>query len=421
VNESSDSDTYGRSCITDHNNDLYFAYHQYDPITLQISKYSSIGDSLWTISFDSTISMWSIELRTTNEGTIIISGYFSGTLSLSGNSINTVHKGVFILELDSEGNLVNLVKAVELLYALDGYLFDVSNNGSIFMSVNGPGPAFINTDTLGISKTHLLYFDQDYQLKWYNNEFNTNYEGINNLIFISESDILINGIDKIDGISYRFIYEYDEEGNKTNQKFITGGSFGFTNSLIQTAENRIITGGTFYNYVIIDDDTLYGFGDRNCFLYTFSGDLDVVKSSHISGIEKIGGIVEYDNNSYLMGALSPTGWDVIFANDTIPDINNAGIFIAKLNNQNNPVYESRWEDQLTVYPNPSTGIFNIQLPDVYKDKIFATVYGINGQKISTFEFTPKQTSFDLSGYTKGVFFVQVKTGKVKIIIVICNA
>ncbi len=409
VIENSAGHTRTKSCIANLTNDLYFAFWQSGLECYQLNKYSADGDSSWCIQFDSSLILYDMNLKAKPEGNIIASGIFKETLSFSGSSIYTDNFGVFVLELNPDGELVSLTKAVELL-AATGCLLSVSSNGSICMSISGAGPAFINADTLGVSRTHLICFDQDFQLMWYNNECNTNNEGIHNLTFNSESNVIVSGIDEIEGITYRFIYEYDQDGYKINQNFVEGSSFSFPNTLVQTSNNKILTGGSLYNYVIYDGDTCYGFGDRNCFIYTLSEEFELEKSSHISGIVDIGWIIEHNNQSYFIAETGTIDGDIIFANDTIHNFNYSGMILAKLKNINSSVFENQTKKQLLVHPNPSTGIFTFELPDNTPDEIQLKVFGITGQKISEFTISNNNPSFDLSQYQKGIYFIQAKAG-----------
>ena len=75
-----------------------------------------------------------------------------------------------------------------------------------------------------------------------------------------------------------------------------------------------------------------------------------------------------------------------------------------------------WDIETTVYPNPNSGVFqlNIQadIPTTYEVKIVNLI----GKTIVKKEVkTNFETRFDLSTYPKGVYFMQIKSGKKQII------
>jgi hypothetical protein len=60
-----------------------------------------------------------------------------------------------------------------------------------------------------------------------------------------------------------------------------------------------------------------------------------------------------------------------------------------------------------VYPNPSNGIFTVQIANNYNNQI--EVYNMLGEKVYSAKQTAKNTLIDLSGKSKGVYFYSVST------------
>jgi hypothetical protein len=69
------------------------------------------------------------------------------------------------------------------------------------------------------------------------------------------------------------------------------------------------------------------------------------------------------------------------------------------------VEEKKVKSFLSIYPNPSYGIFNIALPTV-KDEVQVTIYNLSGQQIKTL-FIKDQGIIDLSKQPNGIYFVKV--------------
>lgn len=57
-----------------------------------------------------------------------------------------------------------------------------------------------------------------------------------------------------------------------------------------------------------------------------------------------------------------------------------------------------------VYPNPTTGIFNISIPNETADTV--TLFSVTGQKVKEFK---NQTSLNISDLSEGVYFVKMQT------------
>ncbi len=63
-----------------------------------------------------------------------------------------------------------------------------------------------------------------------------------------------------------------------------------------------------------------------------------------------------------------------------------------------------FDNQITLYPNPTTGIINLQS----KEKINSVlVYNLTGQRMSIKSLNKENTSIDISGLSNGIYFVEV--------------
>ena len=63
-------------------------------------------------------------------------------------------------------------------------------------------------------------------------------------------------------------------------------------------------------------------------------------------------------------------------------------------------------NSVSVYPNPTTGILNINLSDVHETEL--VLYNITGQKIISKTIHDKVATIDLNGLSNGVYYLQVK-------------
>ncbi|OOV18886.1 leucine-rich repeat protein [Flavobacterium sp. LM4] len=64
-----------------------------------------------------------------------------------------------------------------------------------------------------------------------------------------------------------------------------------------------------------------------------------------------------------------------------------------------------------VYPNPSSGIFNIET----KENTLLEVYDVTGRKVKSQKATSETSQVDLSGYNNGVYFLKTNQGTTKLI------
>lgn len=67
--------------------------------------------------------------------------------------------------------------------------------------------------------------------------------------------------------------------------------------------------------------------------------------------------------------------------------------------------KNKLQEQISVYPNPSHGIFNIALPTV-QDEVQVTIYNLSGQQLEYLIIKDKGV-IDLSKQPNGIYFVKV--------------
>ena len=70
-----------------------------------------------------------------------------------------------------------------------------------------------------------------------------------------------------------------------------------------------------------------------------------------------------------------------------------------------------FENELTISPNPGSGLFNITLKNYVSENIHVRIVNVIGQEIKNFDLVQSANNdfkIDLSNQPNGVYFVQVK-------------
>ncbi|HET8804098.1 MAG TPA: T9SS type A sorting domain-containing protein, partial [Aequorivita sp.] len=81
--------------------------------------------------------------------------------------------------------------------------------------------------------------------------------------------------------------------------------------------------------------------------------------------------------------------------------------IARLNNDSLGIYEFE-KNRITIYPNPSNGIFTIERE--FSETSNYQITDITGKTIASGELGDKQTQIDLSSAQSGVYFLRTSNG-----------
>jgi hypothetical protein len=66
-------------------------------------------------------------------------------------------------------------------------------------------------------------------------------------------------------------------------------------------------------------------------------------------------------------------------------------------------------DNVIIYPNPSNGLFIMQLESINEAKL--EIYNVMGEKVVDMQIVSTKTILDLQSYSKGIYFAKVATNK----------
>ncbi len=74
------------------------------------------------------------------------------------------------------------------------------------------------------------------------------------------------------------------------------------------------------------------------------------------------------------------------------------------------IQENLSENFISVYPNPSNGIFQLTVDNMQSAEVELEIYNVSGEKIYTASNIQQQNQIDLSAISKGLYIIKVYAG-----------
>jgi hypothetical protein len=345
-----------------------------------IAKYDSLGNVIWAKSvagkFDRGFS-----LSADPSGNIFLSGTIMGKVSTFDTITlpNGYASNFFIAKYDANGNAL-WAKSVGV--EDESYCEAVSSDakGNVFVTgfYNRKTLSFgltklYNSDSTGLhSDIFIAKYGSDGSLIWAKNVGGTNYDAAYSISTDPSGDAFITGVFQSNSLVFGsttlnggglFVAKYDANGNalwaksaKGFGKAVSGDHFGnvyatgtFTSPSITFGSDTLFSpvGSLDLMYIVKYD----AIGNVLCasllpsggnYLHSISTDL--VGNAYTSGVFQI--------NPFIVGI------------DTLNHIGPQNIFVAKYNCENNTptgVDELTNKESVTIFPNPSAGIYTVSL------------------------------------------------------------
>lgn len=334
-----------------------------------VVKYDALGNVIWAKSAGSFGEEEVPYIATDNLGNAYVTGSFgyTSTLTIGANTItNTDSAGydIFIIKYDANGN-VQWAKSGGGEGSSDyvsGIAADASGNSYITGSYYGPSITF-GTTTL----------------------FNTD---------TSSTSVEIES----------FIVKYDPLGNMQWAHGIGGTSWDFGNDITADVNGNIYVTGVYADSITFGTTTLSNVspGAWNIFIakYNTAGNVIWAKPAGGDGNDYVQGIAtDALGNVYITGTY--LSLSMIFGQDTLTNPGNYKMYIAKLGTANVGFEKIKPTENIYIYPNPSSGIYNFK--DT-KNLKHVEVYNLLGEQILS---QGNQKQINLNGFAGGIYYARI--------------
>ena len=419
-----------------------------------ISKYDSSFTPLWTkqIEHYPNRGVHVMSISTDFNNNILISGTFNGWMSFDNDTLFACNiycdNDAFVIKINPFGEYVNSIQ-IKLLtscndddHFLGSIFVETDNMNNIFFTGIFSGIIQINTNTFysssGITEycpeMFLCKYDSSFNYKWSKLFKSGCFWGRSTItsdnIFVGGSvkgailldDTLIAGSNsnynayllKFDTLGHFLRNVWGSIISPPDTMYLIGEAY-FNSIFIDSTGNFIVGGTTFLKatIMVIGSDTINTIPNgASSSILKFNNNFDLLwyKQVNFTNYNSSGSLYLSNNRTsvYCWGNFN----DTAFFDDSVFISKGQGDFyIAKLNNYMNSInIVMDNKEQITVYPNPTAGVFTLTKTGVSDNINNIEIYNTIGNKIyqSTFETNTK--SINISQYPKGIYIVKAYSG-----------
>lgn len=339
-----------------------------------IQKLDSAGNFLWAKNIGGVSGDEGFSMTLGNSGSIYVTGLFSGMVDFdpnSGTSILSSQGGsdIFLLKLDSNGNFL-WAKGMGEADDDIGYSIAVDKNENIYST--GYFSGIVDFDP-GVDSTHL----------------------------------------KAKGESDIFIQKLDPNGNFVWVKSMGGIKTDVGESISVDDNSNVYTTGRFIGTVDfdpgLDSSFLAAKGQRDIFIQKLDSSGNFIWAKNLGGSDAVGTslTVNSEMNIYTVGYFfGMVDFDPDTSSFYLTALGSRDIFVHKLNQNGNVAIDPLRSPAITLFPNPATGLLQIDLPPGVQ-QAQVQVVGMTGRIVHQDHLTTAQTSLDLKHLAAGVYHLDM--------------
>ena len=289
-----------------------------------VIKYSREGEVEWARSIGGSSDDRIQSVAVTEEGEIVVGGYFSSKIELdeSHSLTNAGVKDGMVIKYSREGEL-------EWARSIGGSRSDEINSVAVTeegeIVVGGYFSSKIELDeshsltTAGISDGMVIKYSREGELEWARRVGESNGDYVHSVATTSDGSILAGGsfaseriivgnytLERVGtGYSDGMVIKYSKEGEVEWARSIGGSASDEINSVAVTEEGEIVVGGYFYSSRIELDEshslTTAGGDDGMVIKYSREGEVEWAKSIGGSASDKINSVAVTEEGEIVVG------------------------------------------------------------------------------------------------------------------------
>lgn len=400
-----------------------------------IVKYDPNGNVLWAKSIPGFSSDWGFSVSADPSGNVFVTGEFSSDTLYFGSSVivtNTSSTAVFIAKYDPIGNILWAKSEMGTPnYNDGGYSVSADSFGNAFvvghfasLSATFGTTTLTNSATSGSFDFFIAKYDPNGNVLWAKSAAGTKDETGFSVSTDAAGNAYVTGnyfsptmnfgsivLTNVSNYGNVFVVKYDASGGvawATSSQGSNNSDAGYSIS-VNTAGDVFVTGGFASDTISFGSQILIPpINSLTLFVATYDPNGNILCATYL--INGGGGVTALAadpfGNAAVVGNFIITPF--IVGSDTLVLTSNKETFVSKYRCDNNVgIHEIGNGENISIYPNPSNGIFTLNLQSA-KGEIY--IYNLLGEVIHNSKMNSSVSKIYLSEHANGIYFVRVISG-----------
>lgn len=391
-----------------------------------IVKYSPSGNPVWAKSAGGIYHDYGNSIAVDKNGNVLVTGVFQSPNIIFGNDTLNNGLNIFIAKYSSVGNILWAKSAGGFSWC-NAYGISTDVNGNVLITGSFYSPiAIFGSDTLinkGNDDIFIVKYDASGNPLWAKSAGGTSYDFGYSISTDNSGNILLTGIFESPTITFDktvltnafagngdfLMVKYSSSGNVLWARNAGGIGTDYGNGVIADMKGNILAIGVFgSSSIVFGMDTLLSMGSDDILIVKYDSSGNVLWAQSTGGMfVDQGSSISVDSG----GGVVVTGFfgsvTIIFGNTTLTNTGGAEVFIAKLNSIA-AIYEENNPSIINISPNPSSGMFTLDVRGQMAEAKQIEIYNTLEQKIYSASVSGHPSSvIDLSASPSGIYFLHI--------------
>ena len=407
-------------------------------IDIFISKLDASGNFVWAKAMGGTDADIVHAMVLDDLGNIYTTGRFLNTADFDPGAgifnLTAANNSTFISKLDASGNFV-WAKILEGTTHLESWNIALDASGNVYTtglfwgtSDFDPGAGIFNLTSAGVEDIFISKLDAAGNFVWAKSMGGSGFDSGFSIAIDATGNVYTTGVFgytvdfdpgagnfnlSSSGNFDIFISKLDASGNFVWAKTMGGADAEMVYAMVLDASGNVYTTGTFQNTADFNPGTgisNLNAGDGSIFISKLDASGNFIWVNSIGGSAGFSSSITLDASGNILttGGFNGTAdFDPGMGIFNLTSLGSIDIFIHKMTNFSVGLIENDLANEISVFPNPSNGIFQLNFKNEQSFIGTLEIYNAIGEKVYAESNIEEQMQIDLSAFSKGIYYLEI--------------